>query len=85
MIYSIRVGVYMSNKTLFMIIDNQVLYLSDSNMDHREWYVSLGFDSSSFDNVIRGFIADNKIIFYKGFFQYDDSVIKAAEVLSPSI
>ena len=75
----------MNSKILFMIIDNQVLYLSGSNMDHREWYTSLGFDSNNFDNVIRGFVMDNKIIFYKGFFQYDDIVIKYAEAFSPSI
>ena len=75
----------MNSKILFMIVDNQVLYLSNSNMDHKEWYVSLGFDASNFDNVIRGFVIDNKIIFYKGFFEYDDTVIKYAETFSPSM
>ena len=75
----------MDSKILFMIVDNQVLYLSNSNMDHKEWYVSLGFDASNFDNVIRGFVIDNKIIFYKGFFEYDDTVIKYAETFSPSM
>jgi len=75
----------MNNKILFMIIDNQVLYLSNTNMDHREWYISLGFDGNNFDNVIRGLVIDNKIVFYKGFFAYDDQVIKAAEKYSSSI
>lgn len=76
----------MNNRILFMIINNQVRYLESPTGDHREWYLSLGLDPNNFDNVIRGFIMDNKIVFYKGStFNYDQEVINAALIYSPSI
>ena len=76
----------MNNKILFMIINNEVKYSQDPNIDHRDWYNSLGFDSNNFDNIVRGFIMDNKIVFYKGInFNYDEEVIKAAKIFGPSI
>ena len=54
----------MNNKILFMIIGNEVKYLADSNMDHREWYTSLGLDINNYDNIVRGYIIDGKIIFF---------------------
>ena len=75
----------MSDRILFMIIDNEVKYLENSTMDHREWYKSLNLDIDKFDNIIRGFIMNNKIIFYKGFFNYDNETIKVAEYFYPSI
>ena len=76
----------MNNRVLFMIVDNQVKYLTDSNMDHREWYNSLGMDPNNFDNIVRGYVLENKIIFFKGMmFNYDEEVIKAARVFTPSI
>ena len=76
----------MNDKVLFMIIDNEVKYLAGSNMDHREWYTSLGLDVSKFDSIVRGFVIDGKIVFFKGsMFNYDDEVISAACIYSPSI
>ena len=76
----------MNNKILFMILDNQVVYLPNGSMDHREWYVSLGRNSEDFDNVIRGFIIDGKIVFFKGMnFNYDQEVINAATIFAPNI
>lgn len=76
----------MNNKVLFMIIDNQVKILSNSTMDHREWYLSLGLDISNYENIIRGFVMNNKIVFFKGsMFSYGDDVIKAAKVFTPTI
>ena len=76
----------MNNKVLFMIVNNELKYLKDTNMDHREWYVSLGYDASLFENIVRGYVIDNKIIFFKGImFNYDEEVIKAARVYTPSI
>ena len=72
-------------KKLFMILHDDILYLENSDMDHKEWYVSLGEDSNTFDNVIRGFVIDNKIIFFKAFFNYDEEVIKAAKRFGPII
>ena len=76
----------MNNKVLFMILGNSVQYLENSTMDHREWYESLGYDNKYFDTIIRGYVMDNKIVFFKGpNFNYDDSVIKAACAYGPRI
>ena len=76
----------MNSKILFMIIGNEVKYLADSNMDHREWYNSLGLDSNAFDNVIRGFIMEGKIVFFKGMnFNYDKEVLDAAKKYAPGM
>ena len=76
----------MNNRVLFMIVGNEVKYLAGSNMDHREWYTSLGLDPNNFDNLVRGYVIDNKIVFFKGMmFSYDEEVIKAARVFTPSI
>ncbi|MBQ2640258.1 MAG: hypothetical protein IJF92_05835 [Bacilli bacterium] len=75
----------MNSRILFMIIDNQVMYLENSNMDHKEWYESLNLNIEDFDNVVRGFIMNNMIIFYKGFFNYDNETIRMAEKFYPDI
>ena len=51
----------MNNRILFMIIDDQVKYLTDSNMDHREWFLSLGGNPNDYPNLVRGFISNGKI------------------------
>lgn len=76
----------MNNRILFMIIDDQVKYLTEGNMDHREWYNSLGLDPNNYDNIVRGFIMDNKIIFFKGSnFIADQEVITMAKRHAPGI
>lgn len=62
-----------------MIINNEVIYLRDSGMSHLEWYLSLGLPKGKFDQIIRGYYKDGKIIFYKGDFLYDDEVIETAK------
>lgn len=74
------------NRTLFMIINNELKIIQDNNMDHREWYNSLGLDPNNFENIVRGYVYENKIIFYKGgTFNYDEEVIEKAKMYSPSI
>ena len=73
-------------RNLFMIIDNQVKVLPNTEMDHREWYLSLNLDPNNFENIIRGYVMDNKIVFFKGStFGYDDEVYKAALMYSKAI
>ena len=73
----------MNKRVLFMIIGDEVKYLADSNMDHREWYISLGYDGSDFENIIRGYVIDGKIVFFKGEnFNYDESVMRTAKRFS---
>jgi len=69
-----------------MIINNGVKILPNTSMDHREWYTSLGLDLNNFESIIRGYIMDNKIVFFKGSsFTYDDDTYKAAIIYSPTI
>ncbi|MBQ6497739.1 MAG: hypothetical protein IJI58_03390 [Bacilli bacterium] len=76
----------MNNRILFMIIDDQVKYLTDGTMDHREWYNSLGLDPNNYENIVRGFIIDGKIIFFKGSnFISDNEVMNAAKRHAPGI
>ena len=76
----------MNNRNLFMIINNGVQILPNTPMDHREWYISLGLDLDNFESTIRGYIIDNKIVFFKGSnFSYDDETYKAALSYSPTI
>lgn len=76
----------MNNKILFMIINNEVKILNDSNMDHREWYISLGLDINNFENIVRGYILNNKIVFFKGSnLSYDEEVINKAIIYGPTI
>ena len=76
----------MNNKILFMIVGNQVKYLSGSTMDHREWYTSLGLDINNYENIVRGYVMDGKIVYFKGStFNYDEEVINAAKVYTPSL
>jgi len=75
-----------NNRILFMVIGNEVKYLQNSTMDHREWYLSLGYDPNQFDNLVRGFIEKDRIIFYKGStFSYDAEVIRAAKMFTSAI
>ena len=76
----------MDNKIQFMIINGDVQYLQNSTMDYREWFISLGGNPADFEQVIRGFIMDNKIVFYKGLnFNYDQQVMNAALMYSEKI
>lgn len=67
------------SRVAFMIIDDEVMYLRDSGMSHLEWYLSLGLSEDKFDEVVRGYYKNGRIIFYKGDFSYDEEVITCAE------
>ena len=74
------------NRILFMLINGEMKYLQQNDGDHREWYLSLGGDPNNFENIVRGFILDGKIVFYKGInFNYDEEVIKVAQQYAPSM
>lgn len=74
------------NRVLFMIIHNQIQYLQNSAMDHKEWYDSLGLDPALYESIVRGYVIENKIVFFKGItFQYDEEVIRSAKMFAPHI
>lgn len=62
-----------------MIINNEVLFLRESCMSHFEWYISLNLPVEKFDDVVRGYYKNGRIIFYKGDFLYDNEVIEYAK------
>ena len=68
----------MNQKILFIIYNGEIKFLQNSPMDHREWYQSLGGNMEEYDNVIRGYIIDNMIIFFKANLNYDNEVIALA-------
>lgn len=69
----------MNDRIMFMVINDRVVYLKNNDYDHKEWYNSLGLDPNLYEQVIRGFIMNGKIIFFKGLtFNYDDEVINCA-------
>lgn len=77
--------IFHQSRVAFMIINQKVIYLRDSGMSHLEWYTSLNLPVESFDETIRGYYKNGKIIFYKGDFLYDDEVIKTAEYYGDEI
>lgn len=66
------------SRIAFLVMDNEILYLENSPMSHKEWYLSLGYKEENFNHVIRGYLKDNKLVYYKGDFMYDDEVIQKA-------
>lgn len=68
----------------FMIINNEILFLKGSSMSHKEWFDTLKIQDN-FNNIIRGFYYNNRIIFYKGDFIYDEETIKVAKKFYPVI
>ena len=73
------------SRIAFMIINQEVIFLENSPMSHIEWYTSLGLPIEKFDNIVRGYTKDNKIIYYKGDFLYDEEVLDVAKNTSYKI
>lgn len=63
----------------FMIINNEILFLENSEMSHYEWYTSLNLKKQDFKNIVRGYLIDSRAVFYKDDFICDDEVIKKAK------
>ena len=68
----------MDHKILFIVWNGEIKFLQNSTMDHKEWYLSLGGNLEDYDNVIRGYIVEDKIIFFKANLNYDTEVIDFA-------
>jgi UDP-N-acetylmuramate-alanine ligase len=67
------------SRIAFMIIQNQIMYLSDSTMSHLEWFESLELPNENFNDIVRGYVKNGKIIYYKGDFEYDEDVLNVAK------
>ena len=68
----------MQEKILFMIFNNEIKFLNNSDMDHREWFLSLGGNMEDYEQTIRGFIMEGKLIYFKADLKYDNEVIDIA-------
>lgn len=76
----------MKNTIMFLIVDDRFTFFKSDQLDHKEFYVSLGYNPDDFENVVRGCILNNKAIFFKGsMYQYDESVIEMARKYAPYI
>ena len=65
-------------RTAFLIINNNVLFLTNSKLSHFEWAQTLNVTEETFKTLTRGYVLNNDIIFYKGKFEFDDQVIADA-------
>ena len=73
------------DKILFIIYQDQIRFVPNKAMSCKEYYISLGGDMMEYHNLIRGMIMDDKLIFMKSDFSYDDEVIKIAKKCAPII
>ena len=69
----------MNTSTIFMIIGDSIKYLDNPTVGHSDWYDGLGLDRNNYQNTVIGAVVDNKIVFYKSDFSYDDKVINCAK------
>ena len=69
----------MDTSTIFMIIGDSIKYLDNPTVGHSDWYDELGLDRSNYQNTVIGAVVDNKIVFYKSDFSYNDEVINCAK------
>ncbi len=68
----------MEERILFIVFDGEVKFIKTSTMDHKEWFLSLGGNIDDYDNVIRGYVLEGMLCFFKANLNYDDEVIKFA-------
>lgn len=69
----------MQDKILFMIYKNEIKFMTSKTADHWKWYQSLGGNPNEYDNVVRGYIENNKIVFFKSNYSCDEEVIDKAK------
>lgn len=73
------------SRIAFLIINNNVEFLKSSGMSHIEWAKTLGINEQEFNNLVRGYVLNNNIVFYKGNFAFDDGVISVAKTYCKQI
>ena len=69
----------------FMIIDDEVNLLRNSEMSHYEWAKTLEISEEKFNLITRGYVFENRIVFYKGNFDFDEQVILEANKYAEEI
>ena len=60
----------------FIIYNNEIEFLPEgSAMSHFEYCQTKGLDKNTFNKITRGYYLNDKVVFYKDNFIYDDNVI----------
>lgn len=80
-----EVKLFHKSRIAFMIINDEVLYLVNSTKSHIEWFETLNLNSLDFNEIVRGYVRENLIVFYKGDFEYDEKVYEHADWFSNKI
>lgn len=62
------------SRVAFLIYNNKIMFLENSEMSHFEWAKSIGISKEDFNSLTRGYCYKANIIFYKGDFSYDKKV-----------
>lgn len=75
----------MNNKILFMIYNNEIKLMTSENADHWKWYQTIGGDPNNYDNIVRGFITDEHVLFFKSNYKIDEEVLDRAKTYGPLI
>ena len=61
----------------FIILNNNVYFLPDgSYMSHFEYCKKIGLDKETFNSITRGYYLNDKLVFYKDNFTYDNNLIE---------
>ena len=89
--YSKRTNLSQNEKNIhkeriaFMIIDDEILFLKNSELSHFMWAKQLGVPESIFSQIVRGYYKNGKASFYKGNFEYDNECIECAKRFATEI
>lgn len=76
---SLDVKDFHKRRIAFIVYEDKVFYIKDSTFSHWEFAQTIGISKEVFDNLCRGYYLDEKLIFYKGNFEYDDELINFAK------
>ncbi len=80
-----KVESFHKSRIAFIILKKQVMFLKNSTLSHLQWTQSLGIDKNEFNQLTRGYVVNNDIVFYKGNFEFDEQTIEDAKNFSETI
>ena len=76
---SINAKNFHKQRVAFIIYQNKVYYMKDTSFSHWEFAQTIGISKEIFDTLCRGYYLNEKLIFYKGNFEYDNDLIEYAK------
>lgn len=66
------------SRVAFIIYKGEIQYLAHSTFSHEEWCRSLGITDQEFSSLVRGYVRDNRIVYYQGDFAWNEEVLQTA-------